>query len=184
MCSTGWLSPGGVLVIDRAAVVSGGRLLAVIRPAPPPQPAGADEFPTRSSPPSRRRGGRRRLSGGPGDLAAPAAEGAVARRSRDAPRPRPPRQHHPAQRHQHLTTPRHDQRAWPDFYIRDEGSRGGTFVNRRRLHKDQKVLLHHDDIVQFYTFTYQFVLSEAPTQVNDSEPTLSTRLDLDSDQHL
>lgn len=66
-----------------------------------------------------------------------------------------------------------------DFYIRDEESRGGTFVNRRRLHKDQKVLLHHDDIVQFYTFTYQFVLSEAPTQVGESEVTLSTRLDTD-----
>lgn len=64
-----------------------------------------------------------------------------------------------------------------DFYVRDEQSRGGTFVNRRRLHKDQKVLLHHDDIVQFYTFTYQFVLSEAPTQVGESEVTLSTRLD-------
>lgn len=67
----------------------------------------------------------------------------------------------------------------PDFYVRDEQSRGGTFVNRRRLHKDQKVLLHHDDIVQFYTFTYQFVLSEAPTQVGESEVTLSTRLDND-----
>jgi len=67
----------------------------------------------------------------------------------------------------------------PDFYIRDEASRGGTFVNRRRLHKDQKILLHHDDIVQFYTFTYQFVLSEAPTQVGESEVTLSTRLDID-----
>jgi LPXTG-motif cell wall-anchored protein len=67
----------------------------------------------------------------------------------------------------------------PDFYIRDEASRGGTFVNRRRLHKDQKVLLHHDDIVQFYTFTYQFVLSEAPTQVGESEVTLSTHLDND-----
>lgn len=66
-----------------------------------------------------------------------------------------------------------------DFYIRDEASRGGTFVNRRRLHKDQKVLLHHDDIVQFYTFTYQFVLSDAPTQVGASEVTLSTRLDSD-----
>jgi hypothetical protein len=67
----------------------------------------------------------------------------------------------------------------PDFYIRDEASRGGTFVNRRRLHKDQRVLLHHDDIVQFYTFTYQFVLSDAPTQVGASEVTLSTRLDTD-----
>jgi len=67
----------------------------------------------------------------------------------------------------------------PAFYIRDEESRGGTFVNRRRLHKDQKALLHHDDIVQFYTFTYQFVLSEAPTQVGESEVTLSTRLDTD-----
>ena len=66
-----------------------------------------------------------------------------------------------------------------DFYICDEESRGGTFVNRRRLHKNQKVLLHHDDIVQFYTFTYQFVLSEAPTQVGESEVTLSTRLDSD-----
>jgi len=66
-----------------------------------------------------------------------------------------------------------------DFYIRDEASRGGTFVNRRRLHKDQRILLHHDDIVQFYTFTYQFVLSEAPTQVGESEVTLSTRLDTD-----
>lgn len=67
----------------------------------------------------------------------------------------------------------------PDFYIRDEASRGGTFVNRRRLHKDQKVLLHHDDIVQFYTFTYQFILSDAPTQVGASEVTLSTHLDID-----
>ncbi|HHY54542.1 MAG TPA: FHA domain-containing protein [Chloroflexi bacterium] len=64
-----------------------------------------------------------------------------------------------------------------DFYVRDEESRGGTFINHRRLHKDQEILLHHDDIIQFYTFTYQFVLSEAPTQVGESEVTLSTRLD-------
>lgn len=67
----------------------------------------------------------------------------------------------------------------PDFYIRDEASRGGTFVNHRRLPKAQEVLLHHNDIVQFYTFTYQFVLSEAPTQVGESEVTLSTRLESD-----
>lgn len=66
-----------------------------------------------------------------------------------------------------------------NFYVRDEDSRGGTFVNRRRLHKDQKVPLHHDDIVQFYTFTYRFVLSEAPTQGGESEVTLSARLDTD-----
>lgn len=69
----------------------------------------------------------------------------------------------------------------PDFYIRDENSRGGTFVNHRRLHKDQKVLLNHNAIVQFYTFTYRFVLSEAPTQTGESETTVSTRLD--DDQH-
>ena len=67
----------------------------------------------------------------------------------------------------------------PDFYVRDEESRGGTFVNRRRLRKDQKVLLHHDDIVQFYTFTYQFILSEAPTQIGESEVTVSSRFDTD-----
>lgn len=71
-----------------------------------------------------------------------------------------------------------------NFYIHDENSRGGTFVNRRRLRDQHKVLLNHNDIIQFYTFTYQFVLSDAPTQVNDSEPTLSTRLDVDSDHHL
>lgn len=66
-----------------------------------------------------------------------------------------------------------------DYFLRDEESRGGTFVNRRRLHKDQKILLHHDDVVQFYTFTYRFVLSDAPTQSGESEVTESSRLDID-----
>jgi len=69
-----------------------------------------------------------------------------------------------------------------DYFLRDEESRGGTFVNRRRLHKDQRILLHHDDIVQFYTFKYRFVLSEAPTQSGESEVTESSRLDIDQSQ--
>ena len=63
------------------------------------------------------------------------------------------------------------------FYIRDEGSRGGTFVNRRRLHPTQQLLLQHNDTIQFYTFTYRFTLADAPTQVAAAEATMPTVYD-------
>lgn len=65
------------------------------------------------------------------------------------------------------------------FVILDEGSRGGTFVDRRRLHKDERHRLQHNEIIQFYTFTYQFVMADAPTQVIDGEMTIPTRLEID-----
>jgi hypothetical protein len=66
-----------------------------------------------------------------------------------------------------------------DFIIRDEGSRGGTFVNRHRLRSSERHRLNHNDVVQFYTFSYRFVMAEAPTEVPDAEATLSTQLDID-----
>ena len=63
------------------------------------------------------------------------------------------------------------------FIILDEGSRGGTFVNKRRLHRGERHRLQHNEIVQFYTFSYQYVLAEAPTQVIDGESTIPTRFD-------
>jgi hypothetical protein len=56
-----------------------------------------------------------------------------------------------------------------DFYIRDEGSRGGTFVNRVRLRPNQQQILHHNDTIQFYSFKYRFALADAPTQVADTD---------------
>lgn len=61
-----------------------------------------------------------------------------------------------------------------EFYIRDEGSRGGTFVNRKRLRRDQLLILQQDDIIQFYAFKYRFVLADAPTQVAGAEETRPT----------
>lgn len=69
-----------------------------------------------------------------------------------------------------------------DFIIQDEGSRGGTFVNRRRLRAGERYRLQYNETVQFYTFTYQFVLLEAPTQVVDGEATIPTRLDIEQIQ--
>jgi len=68
------------------------------------------------------------------------------------------------------------------FILQDEGSRGGTYVNRRRLHTGERHLLQHSETIQFYTFTYQFILTEAPTQVIDGEETIPSRLETDQSQ--
>ena len=48
------------------------------------------------------------------------------------------------------------------FYIKDEGSSGGTFVNRRKLRVNDEYPLKTGDIVNFNTVAYCFVLNEDP----------------------
>jgi len=50
------------------------------------------------------------------------------------------------------------------FYIKDEGSSGGTYVNRRKLRVNDMVELHHDDIVNFNTVSYRFQLNDQSQQ--------------------
>ena len=66
------------------------------------------------------------------------------------------------------------------FYIRDEGSSGGTFVNKRRLGVSDNKRLAHDDTIHFNAIAYRFVLtdklpaSERPGNTpdnSDDEPT-------------
>ncbi|MCB9137918.1 MAG: FHA domain-containing protein [Caldilineaceae bacterium] len=46
------------------------------------------------------------------------------------------------------------------FYIRDEGSAGGTFVNKRKLRVNDTHLLKHDDIINFNAVAYRFLLTD------------------------
>ncbi len=50
------------------------------------------------------------------------------------------------------------------FYIKDEGSSGGTYVNRRKLRVNDMVELHHNDIVNFNTVSYRFELNDQSEQ--------------------
>ena len=50
------------------------------------------------------------------------------------------------------------------FYIKDEGSSGGTYVNRRKLRVNDMVELHHSDIINFNTVSYRFELNDPPEQ--------------------
>ncbi len=50
------------------------------------------------------------------------------------------------------------------FYIKDEGSSGGTYVNRRKLRVNDMVELHHNDIINFNTVSYRFELNDQPGQ--------------------
>lgn len=50
------------------------------------------------------------------------------------------------------------------FYIKDEGSSGGTYVNRRKLRVNDMVELHHNDIINFNTVSYRFELNDQPEQ--------------------
>ncbi len=50
------------------------------------------------------------------------------------------------------------------FYIKDEGSSGGTYVNRRKLRVNDMVELHHNDVVNFNTVSYRFELNDQSQQ--------------------
>jgi pSer/pThr/pTyr-binding forkhead associated (FHA) protein len=50
------------------------------------------------------------------------------------------------------------------FYIKDEGSSGGTYVNRRKLRVNDMVELHHNDIINFNTVSYRFELNDQSAQ--------------------
>jgi hypothetical protein len=50
------------------------------------------------------------------------------------------------------------------FYIKDEGSSGGTYVNRRKLRVNDMVELHHNDVINFNTVSYRFELNEQSQQ--------------------
>ena len=63
------------------------------------------------------------------------------------------------------------------FYIRDEGSAGGTFVNRRKLGVSDNQPLKHSDIVNFNAISYRFELTDE-ADPEQTEP--ATNLDLNS----
>ena len=50
------------------------------------------------------------------------------------------------------------------FYVKDEGSSGGTYVNRRKLRVNDMVELHHNDIINFNTVSYRFELNDQSQQ--------------------
>jgi hypothetical protein len=47
-----------------------------------------------------------------------------------------------------------------NFYLKDEGSSGGTFVNRRKLRVNDAHLLKHGDVINFNTVAYRFELAD------------------------
>ena len=47
-----------------------------------------------------------------------------------------------------------------NFYLKDEGSSGGTFVNRRKLRVNDSHLMSHGDIINFNTVAYRFELAD------------------------
>ncbi len=59
-----------------------------------------------------------------------------------------------------------------NFYIKDEGSSGGTFVNRQKLGTIDNQLLKHQDIINFNEVEYRFEISEMSRPV----PQLPTNL--------
>lgn len=46
------------------------------------------------------------------------------------------------------------------FFIQDNGSTGGTYVNRRKLSASDDKLLQPGDVINLYSITYQFQLAE------------------------
>jgi pSer/pThr/pTyr-binding forkhead associated (FHA) protein len=50
------------------------------------------------------------------------------------------------------------------FYIKDEGSSGGTYVNRRKLRVNDLLELKHNDIVNFNMVSYRFEFNAKPEQ--------------------
>lgn len=46
------------------------------------------------------------------------------------------------------------------FYIKDEGSSGGTYVNRRKLRVNDMVELQHNDVINLNTVAYRFELND------------------------
>lgn len=54
------------------------------------------------------------------------------------------------------------------FYLKDEGSSGGTYVNRRKLRVNDMAELHHNDVINFNTVAYKFVLNDQPAQAKKS----------------
>ena len=71
------------------------------------------------------------------------------------------------------------------FYIRDEGSAGGTFVNRRKLGVSDNQQLKHNDLVNFNAISYRFELTaerDDPDATEPAtEPTFSRRDNMDDD---
>ncbi|HRA66869.1 MAG TPA: FHA domain-containing protein [Caldilinea sp.] len=50
------------------------------------------------------------------------------------------------------------------FYLKDEGSSGGTYVNRHKLRVNDMVELHHGDIINLNTVSYRFELNDQSEQ--------------------
>ncbi|MEZ4726290.1 MAG: FHA domain-containing protein [Caldilineaceae bacterium] len=57
------------------------------------------------------------------------------------------------------------------FYIRDEGSAGGTYVNRNKIEPRQETPLAHNDVINFNTVAYRFVVGDGPGSAANSPST-------------
>ncbi len=64
------------------------------------------------------------------------------------------------------------------FHIRDEGSAGGTFVNRRKLRAADSRILRHGDTVNFNDITYRFELTAESGENDMTEPAVSSDTDV------
>jgi hypothetical protein len=60
------------------------------------------------------------------------------------------------------------------FQIKDLGSKGGTFLDRRRLEKDRAYPLTPGVLVQFYNISYRFEMADEQTEKYDEYGTLPT----------
>ncbi|MCB9137929.1 MAG: FHA domain-containing protein [Caldilineaceae bacterium] len=61
-----------------------------------------------------------------------------------------------------------------DFLLEDLGSKGGTFVDKRRLQENRRHPLRSGEIITFYTFGYRFQLADEDTQIFNTKETLPT----------
>lgn len=56
-----------------------------------------------------------------------------------------------------------------NFYVKDEGSSGGTFVNRRKLGPTDKQLLKNNDIINFNEVEYRMEVTEPDSTVESGD---------------
>ena len=61
-----------------------------------------------------------------------------------------------------------------NFYIKDEGSSGGTFVNRQKLGTVDNRLLMHNDVINLNEVEYRFEISELSAAAHQLTDNLST----------
>jgi len=60
------------------------------------------------------------------------------------------------------------------FQIEDMGSKGGTFLDRRRLERGKTYPLNFSVLVQFYDVSYRFEMADGETEEYDEDGTIYT----------